>query len=148
MASNLYKVGYRRLLKSVNYAFQNDLRAIQLAKVRLREEFVQNRHVTDHQKLQQFEKDIEDVDIMLRFHIVQGQKSEKGSYGKVRQEMKYIITYESSIINIEVKFREEHMTAIEAGQDNPHGPELEPIDRGFIGQDVTVISSKKSTKPK
>lgn len=42
----------------------------------------------------------------------------------------------------EVTFKEEHHVTIEAGQANQHGPELEPIDRGFIGKDVHVEVTK------
>lgn len=46
-----------------------------------------------------------------------------------------------------MKFREEHKVAIDAEQDRPHGPELEPIDRGYIGRDV-VVSKSKATPEK
>lgn len=43
----------------------------------------------------------------------------------------------------EVRFTEENKTAIEAEQGkSPFGPELEPIDRGYIGRDVKINHSK------
>jgi len=42
--------------------------------------------------------------------------------------------------------RSEHLVAIEAEQENPHGPELEPIDPSFVGREVkinTTISTKE-----
>lgn len=71
----MYKSGYRRLLRSVNFAFSQDLRAVKMARVKLREEFYQNRNVKDINHLKQLAKDIDDVDEMLRFHIVQGKRT-------------------------------------------------------------------------
>lgn len=71
--------GYRRLLRSINYAFSGDRFAITHAKKHLKEEFTKNKHCTD---MESHLRDIADVDEMLRFHIVQGKKSEKGNFGK------------------------------------------------------------------
>lgn len=73
---------YKRLLKSVHYAFSGDNRAIKLARIQLKQEFLKNKHVSDAATLSNLWKDVEDVDNMLRFHIVQGKRSSKGSYGK------------------------------------------------------------------
>ena len=72
--------GYRRLLRSIAFAFKGDTLAISQAKKQLRVEFLKNKHITDSQ-LTSLRKDIDDVDEMLRFHIVQGRKNEKGSFG-------------------------------------------------------------------
>ena len=121
--ASLYKVGYRRLLRSAGVAFRGDGQALSLAKVKLRESFYENRNVSDPTTLQQMSKDVEDIDDMLRFHIVQGVKGNEGRF--------------------EVRFTEENKTAIEAEQGkSPFGPELEPIDRGYIGRDVKINHSK------
>lgn len=36
----------------------------------------------------------------------------------------------------------EHLVAVEAGQADPHGPELAPIDPSFVGKHVTVTKTK------
>lgn len=81
-ASNLYKTGFRRLLKGVQIAFGKDQYAIAMAKVQLRQEFLKNRHVQDSAALTQLSKDVDDVEEMLRFNIVQGSLTEKGNFCK------------------------------------------------------------------
>lgn len=82
MASSLYRSGYRKLLRSANVAFQGDVTAMSLAKIKLRESFWENRNVSDNESLNQLAKDIDDIDEMLRFHIVQGVKENEGRFGK------------------------------------------------------------------
>lgn len=80
--SNIYKCGYKRLLRSVQYAFQNDVRAQTMARKQLRESFIENKNVRDPATLTQLAKDIDDIDEMLRFHIVQAVKSkDAGKFG-------------------------------------------------------------------
>ena len=75
------RASYRRLLRSIDFAFGQDVKALRLARIQLKQEFVKNRHV-DPQVLPNLMKDVDDIDEMLRFHIVQGKKNEKGSFGK------------------------------------------------------------------
>lgn len=82
MTSSLYKMGYRKLLRSANVAFQGDATALSLARIKLRESFWENRNVSDTETLKQLTKDIDDIDEMLRFHIVQGVKENEGRFGK------------------------------------------------------------------
>lgn len=42
-------------------------------------------------------------------------------------------------------FKEEHYTTLEQGQENPHGPEITPIDPSFLGRSVTINKSKASS---
>jgi hypothetical protein len=39
----------------------------------------------------------------------------------------------------------EHHITVESEQDNPHGPELSPVDPSYIGKHVTVEKTKKGT---
>ena len=71
---------YRLLLRSIQCAFKGDLQAITLARLQLRSEFVNNK-INEHYTLQDRLRDIDDVDTMLRFHIVQGKKNDDGKFG-------------------------------------------------------------------
>jgi hypothetical protein len=71
--------GYRRLLRSINFAFRNDHHAIRTARKQLKAEFLKNAASTN---MAQHLAEIEELDEMLRFHIVQGRKSDKGNFGK------------------------------------------------------------------
>ncbi len=82
MASSLYKLGYRRLLRSAQIAFHGDEMALSMARLKLRESFYENRDVQNEEKLKQLLKDVDDIDEMLRFHIVQGVKGKEGPFGK------------------------------------------------------------------
>ena len=79
---SLYKSGFRRLLKAANFAFQGDVRAQQQARQQLRVEFFRNKDVRDSTQLKTMEKDVADIEEMLRFNIVQGKKNEKGNFGE------------------------------------------------------------------
>ena len=111
--------GYRRLLKSVKFAFAGDNYAIKQAKIQLKSEFRKNANSTN---MALHAQEIADLDEMLRFHIVQGKKSDKG--------------------NFEVNLQEQHHTTIAAGQHLQHGPELEPIDPTFVGKANTLLVNK------
>lgn len=81
--SAVASAGYRRLLRSIQVAFKGDSLAITQAKKQLKEEFTKFRGVADTSTLEKLYKDIDDVDELLRFHIVQGKRNDKGSYGKL-----------------------------------------------------------------
>jgi len=119
---------YRRLLRSVRFVFKKDVYAIQQAKIQLREEFTKNANITDTKELQQLYKGVEEVDEMLRFNIVQGTMNERGNF------------------NVDLS-SDEHKTTVEAGQVNPHGVELEAIDKSATGNsDDIVIESTTNRK--
>lgn len=82
MATNLYKTGFRRLLKSARLAFANDRQAILMARSQLRQEFYKNMGEKDDTKLVQLAKDVDDIEEMLRFNIVQGSLNKKGNFCK------------------------------------------------------------------
>jgi hypothetical protein len=44
-----------------------------------------------------------------------------------------------------VSMKPEHHVTVESEQDNPHGPELSPVDPSYIGKHVTVEKTKKGT---
>ncbi len=71
--------GYRRLLRSINFAFKGDVFAITQAKIQLKSEFKKNARAVN---LIEHMQEIADLDEMLRFHIVQGKKSEQGNFGR------------------------------------------------------------------
>jgi hypothetical protein len=71
--------GYRRLLRSVDVAFAGDKFAIVQSRKQLRIEF-ETKH--EGKSTDEIMRDINDVDDMLRFHIVQGTKGEAGNFGK------------------------------------------------------------------
>lgn len=73
--------GFRQLLKSSRYVFSGDSRAVAAARVQLRDEFLKNKDVSDAATLNDLYKGIQEVDEMLRFNIVQGERNERGNYG-------------------------------------------------------------------
>jgi len=73
--------GFRQLLKSSRYVFSGDSRAVAAARVQLRDEFLKNKDVSDAATLKDLYKGIQEVDEMLRFNIVQGERNERGNYG-------------------------------------------------------------------
>eukprot|EP00981_Chlorochromonas_danica_P005787 scaffold1190_cov187-Ochromonas_danica.AAC.19 len=97
-----------------------------MAKLQLRDEFFKHKHIVDPHVLTTLYKDVDDIDEMLRYHIVQGQKNQKGHY--------------------EVSLKPEHKLTIEAEQDRKHGPELTPIDPSFLGQQVVSMTKVKGNK--
>ena len=114
--------GYRRLLRTVNVVFRNDTYAITQAKIKLKEEFIKQKSVTDRKELDELFKGIDEVDEMLRFNIVQGVKNERGNY--------------------EMKITEENQVTVGAHQDLVGGAQLEPIDVSRVGGDVTIEKVK------
>ncbi len=81
-APSLYKSGFRRLLKAAKFAFEGDARAVQAARTQLRSEFFRNKDVREPEQLSAFAKDVQDIEEMLKFNIVQGKRNEKGNFGK------------------------------------------------------------------
>lgn len=79
---SLYTSGYRRLLKSAMVAFRGDLPMIKNAKVELRKQFFANKDVKDSDHLLQLARDVDDLEEVLRFRIVQGTKNTQGNFGK------------------------------------------------------------------
>lgn len=72
--------GYRRLLRRINLTFADDRKAVVNAKIQLKAAFLENKHSTD---LEGHQKEIDEIDEILRFHIVQAVKTEKGNFGKL-----------------------------------------------------------------
>jgi hypothetical protein len=62
---------------------------------------------------------------MLRFHIVQGKRNERG--------------------NFEFKLTDAHEVTVKAGQGNPLGQEIAQIDQSVIGKGVTVERTTKGS---
>lgn len=46
----------------------------------------------------------------------------------------------------EFKLTDAHEVTVKAGQDNPHGQEIENIDQSIIGQGVTIERTKGNGK--
>jgi complex III assembly factor LYRM7 len=72
--------GYRRLIRASEQTFNGDAHAIREARKAIRASFVQNLKVTDTLAIQGMLKGIDEAESMLRFHIVQGKKNERGSF--------------------------------------------------------------------
>jgi hypothetical protein len=96
----MYKQSYRRLLKSAEYAFRGDLRTLQAAKIQLREKFVENKSVTDPEVLKNCYFDVDDIDNMLRFHLVQGKRNERGNYGMLLSYVRLFNTTKLNVLHI------------------------------------------------
>lgn len=71
--------GYRRLIRRINITFAGDHKAIVNAKIQLKAAFMENKNSTAFETHQQ---EIDEIDEILRFHIVQAQKSVRGNFGK------------------------------------------------------------------
>ena len=80
--------GYRRILRSVSFAFKGDRLAIKQAKIQLKSEFLKNAKSTN---LAVHMQEIAELDEMLRFHIVQGKKSEQGNFGMVLSSARVMV---------------------------------------------------------
>lgn len=74
--------GYRRLLRSIKVTFRGDDFALKTARSNLRSQFLENKNVLEVTRLKELFQDIEDIDDMLRFHIVQGKRNDKGNFGE------------------------------------------------------------------
>eukprot|EP00611_Tribonema_gayanum_P018664 TRINITY_DN3183_c0_g1_i1.p1 TRINITY_DN3183_c0_g1~~TRINITY_DN3183_c0_g1_i1.p1 ORF type:complete len:132 (-),score=32.48 TRINITY_DN3183_c0_g1_i1:90-485(-) len=72
--------GYRSLLRTRLVVFKDDARAIRASKMKLKEEFMKNKNVTDAKKLASLLKGIEEVQQMLLHNVVQGKRNERGNY--------------------------------------------------------------------
>lgn len=59
----------------------------------------------------------------------------------------YYSLFTCYLLFLAVKLQPEHHVTIEHGQDNPNGPELEPVDQSYIGRNVVINKSKKGDKP-
>jgi hypothetical protein len=114
--------GYRKLLRTANVVFQKDVFAITQAKIKLREEFLKQKHVTDQKELTELFKGIDEVDEMLRFNIVQGTLNDRGNY--------------------DMKITEENQVTVGANQDLPGGAQLEPVDASLSG-DMSKVAVEK-----
>lgn len=159
---------FRRLLRSAKYAFGRDRKALQLAALQLRSEFLKHKHVVDPKVLTTLYKDVDDVDEMLRYHIVQGVRTDEGSYGRsswnlvrahfsflpyFRRRSSFLISSPESCVHAPANFplraspaavtlKPEHHATIGAEQDRQFGPELAPIDPSFLGSSVGVTKVK------
>lgn len=115
--------GYRRLLRVSRVVFKDHDVAIKGAREELRSNFYKNKDVTDQEELKKLLVGIDEVEEMLKFNIVQGERNERGNY--------------------DVKLnKEEHSVTVEAGQDNPLGQELKVIDQSILGKGVNVEKNK------
>ena len=107
-------VGYRRLLRSARVVFRGDSFALRQAQLQLRDEFQKHREVREPAQLQQLLQGIDEVDELLRFNIVQGQRNERGNF-EVRLE------------------QPQHQATIMSAQDDPHGIDISPVDKSVLG---------------
>ena len=74
--------GYRRLLRVSRVVFKDHDVAIKGAREELRSIFYKNKDVTDQEELKKLLVGIDEVEEMLKFNIVQGERNERGNYGK------------------------------------------------------------------
>lgn len=75
------KVAFRKLLRSANIVFKQDLFALNQAKITLKAEFLKNKNISDPIELDALLRGVEEVDEMLRFNIIQGSLNARGNYG-------------------------------------------------------------------
>jgi hypothetical protein len=71
------------LLRSIGVAFKNDTYAIQQAKQKVKEEFVKHKDIRDKDELKLLLENAFELDELLRFNIVQGQRTQSGNYGNL-----------------------------------------------------------------
>mmetsp|Transcript_52847 Transcript_52847/g.67767 ORF Transcript_52847/g.67767 Transcript_52847/m.67767 type:complete len:122 (-) Transcript_52847:155-520(-) len=74
------RIAYRRLLKARTVAFRGDNLALSKAKEGIRQGFMLNRDVTDPTKLERMFQEVDEAEEMLRYHILQGKKNDRGNY--------------------------------------------------------------------
>jgi hypothetical protein len=86
----LAKTSYRKLLKTVAYTFKQDKHALKQARIQLKEEFLNNKNVKNALELEVLYKNVDELDEMLRFNIVQGEKNTKGHFGLLLHFYLYI----------------------------------------------------------
>jgi hypothetical protein len=126
-SSSIALAGFRKLLRTSRAAFRNDIKAISAARVQLKLEFLKNKDVSDEVELRELYKGILEVDEMLRFNIAQGTRTDRGNYA--------------------VELTEENQVVVDAGQENPHGQEIAPVDRSIIGEVVVERRGKGKKIP-
>ena len=95
--------------------------------MQLKLEFLKNKDVSDEVELRELYKGILEVDEMLRFNIAQGTRTDRGNYA--------------------VELTEENQVVVDAGQENPHGQEIAPVDRSIIGEVVVERRGKGKKIP-
>nr|CCA16457.1 conserved hypothetical protein [Albugo laibachii Nc14] len=69
--------GYRRLLRASRLSFEGDTFAIKQSRATLRNQFVENKAISDPNALEDVLKGIEEAESMLLHHIVQGKRVDK-----------------------------------------------------------------------
>lgn len=74
-------VAYRQVLKSCKHVFKGDNFAIEAARRQLRAEIYKNKDVTDKNEIEKLIAGLHEADEMLRYHIVQGRRNQRGNYG-------------------------------------------------------------------
>lgn len=73
--------GFRRLLRAARAAFKDDSKAIKLAKIQLKQEFLRNKDISNPNALNELFKGVDEAEELLSFQIVQGKKNVRGNYG-------------------------------------------------------------------
>ena len=81
--------GYRRLLKSAKFAFKADKFAYIEARKELKTQFLKNKNISDKDEISHLLKGVDEIDEMLRFHIVQGTLNGRGNYGEHKTKIGY-----------------------------------------------------------
>jgi hypothetical protein len=72
---------FRRLLRAARIAFKDDMKAVKLAKIQLKQEFLQNKNISDINTLNELFRGVDEAEELLSFQIVQGTKNNRGNYG-------------------------------------------------------------------
>ena len=83
MSMPLVRWQFRRLLKSASELFRHDSFAMKNARQELRDQFMKNRNMTDHNELAALYRGIDEVDEMMRFNVVQAKMNTRGNYGTI-----------------------------------------------------------------
>jgi len=134
--------GYRRILRRINITFAGDHKAIKQAKIQLKGAFLENKYSTD---LETHQKEIDEMDEVLRFHIVQATKSVRGNFGKYSSQYVtpyHIFAHIAFPFDTGLNLSDDHQVTIAAGQSLQHGPELEAIDPSYVGRTGSLIVEK------
>ncbi|EKX33916.1 hypothetical protein GUITHDRAFT_155902 [Guillardia theta CCMP2712] len=74
------RAAYRRLMRARELVFRNDLLMLAESRRELRRYFLENRNVSDPEKLKQLMQDVDEAEEMLRHQIVQGERKGDGEY--------------------------------------------------------------------
>ncbi|KAJ2657697.1 hypothetical protein IWW48_004378 [Coemansia sp. RSA 1200] len=75
MSSSQARIAYRRLLKIQRKRFAGDVPIITAAHKKTREEFENNRAVTDEKKVKKLLKHAADVELVIRSYVVQAPRN-------------------------------------------------------------------------